>query len=104
MFVTSTLPMLAIRSVTGPISFSAISMRQPLHLTLRKPCSNRPPGEVVVELLGDEARQMGAVFGDLTQELRQVLFDDGIERRFLRLVSPVADQIGCAIQPGLRVD
>jgi len=35
-------------------------------------------GEVVGELLGDEARQMGAVFGDLTQELRQVLFDDGI--------------------------
>ncbi len=33
-------------------------------------------GEVVVELLGDEARQMGAVLGDLTQELRQVLFDE----------------------------
>ena len=61
-------------------------------------------GEVVVELLDDEARQMGAVFGDLTQELRQVLFDDGIERRFLRLVSAVVDQIGCVIQPGLRVD
>ena len=48
-------------------------------------------GEVVVELLGDEARQMRAVLGDLIQELRQVLFYDGIERRFLRLVSPVAD-------------
>ena len=35
-------------------------------------------GEVVIELLGDEAREMGAVFGDLTQELRQVLFDDVI--------------------------
>ncbi len=61
-------------------------------------------GEVVVELLGDEASQMGAVFGDLTQELRQVLLYDRVERRFLRLVSPVAAQIGCAIQPGLRVD
>ncbi len=60
-------------------------------------------GEVVVELLGDEARQMGAVFGDLTQELRQVLLYDRVERRFLRLVSPVADQIGCAIQRGLDV-
>ncbi len=61
-------------------------------------------GEVVIELLGDESRQMGAVFGDLAQELRQVLFEDGIERRFLRLVSAVADQIGRVIQPGLRVD
>ncbi len=61
--------------------------------------------EVVVELLGDEARQMGAMFGDLTQKLsRQVLFDDGIEGCFLWLVSPVANQTGHAIQPGLRVD
>ena len=60
-------------------------------------------GEVVVELLGDEARQMGAVFGDLTQELRQVCLYDRVERRFLRLVSPVADQIGCA-PARLRVD
>ena len=42
-------------------------------------------GEVVVELLGDEARQMGAVFGDLTQELTQELLYDRVERRFLRL-------------------
>ena len=34
----------------------------------------------------------------------QVLLYDRIERRFLRLVSAVADQIGRAIQPGLRVD
>ncbi len=61
-------------------------------------------GEVVVELLGDESRQLGAVFGYVFQELGQVLLYDRVERRFLRLVSPVADQIGCAIQPGLRVE
>ena len=76
----------------------------PVALDPQKAMFQPTTGEVVVELMGDEARQMGAVLGDLTQELRQVLFDDEIERRFLRLVSPVADQIGCAIQPGLRVD
>ena len=44
------------------------------------------------------------MFGYVFQELGQVLLYDRVERRFLRLVSPVADQIGCAIQPGLRVD
>ncbi len=44
-------------------------------------------GEVVVELLGDESRQLGAVFGYVFQELGQVLLYDRVERRFLRLVA-----------------
>ncbi len=40
----------------------------------------------------------------VSAEVFAVLFDDGIEGRFLRLVSQVANQIGRVIQPGLRVD
>ncbi len=48
-----------------------------------------------------------SVFGELMKEHydkhREEIVAD-YETFFLRLVSPVADQIGCAIQPGLRVD
>ncbi len=61
-------------------------------------------GEIVVERLCDESRNPGAVFGYMAQELRQVLLYDGIERRFLRLVSAVSDEEGSLIQLGLSID
>ena len=47
-------------------------------------CDNVPMfqptiGEVVAELLGDESRQLGAVFGYVFQELGQVLLYDRVE-------------------------
>ena len=62
--------------------------------------AKRNKARVVVELPGDESRQLGAMVGYVVQ----VLLYDRVERRFLRLVSAVADQIGRVIQPGLRVD
>ena len=61
-------------------------------------------GEVVVELLDDESRQLGAVFGYVAQEHRQVPLYDRIERRLLRLVAPVSNQVGGCIQTGLGID
>ncbi len=37
-------------------------------------------GDVVVELPGDESRQLGAVFGYVVQELGQVLLYDRVRR------------------------
>ena len=61
-------------------------------------------GEIVVELLSDETRKPGALFSYMVQELRQVLFDDGKERRLLGFVAPVANQVGSSIQTGLSID
>ncbi len=70
----------------------------------QEPMFQSAAGEVVVELLGDESRQLGTVFGNMVQELRQVPLDDRIQRCFLGLVAPVANQVGGCIQTGPGVD
>ena len=59
-------------------------MEAPIALDPQKAVFQPTTVEVVVELPGDESRQLGAVFGYVVQELRQVLLYDRVETTLRR--------------------